>query len=304
MDELRFDGRSVIVTGGGRGFGRQHALLLASRGARVVVADYGVEIDGSGSSPEPAESVVQEIRDAGGEAVPCVENVAEEAGAARIVQTAVDTFGGVDVLVNNAGIWAGDWFENISNEQLRRMTDYHYLGTAYTCAAAWPYLKAADHGAIVNTSSEAVLGIIPKNADYAGPKGAVYSFTKALALDGRRYGLRVNAIAPRGNTRLSSPEVLSVTFDRPLEQPSGPKHDALDPANVSPAVAVLAHESCTLNGEVLVCGGQMAMRMALIETKGVTFPEGITPERLFEQLDAVMDPTDANVVSIDLWVTS
>jgi NAD(P)-dependent dehydrogenase (short-subunit alcohol dehydrogenase family) len=270
----------------------------------VVVADYGVEIDGSGSSPEPAESVVQEIRDAGGVAVPCVANVADEAGAAQIVQTAVDSFGGLDVLVNNAGIWAGDWFENIDNEQLRRMVDYHYLGTTYTCAAAWPYLKAADHGCIVNTSSEAVLGIIPKNADYAGAKGAVYAFTKALALDGRRYGLRVNAIAPRGNTRMSSPEVLSITFDRPLEQPSGPMHEALDPANVSPAVAVLAHESCTLNGEVLVCGGQMAMRLALIETQGVTFPDGITPERLAEQLDAVMDPTDANVVSIDLWITA
>src|ERR1700692_1729321 len=110
MDELRFDGRSVIVTGGGRGFGRCHALLLASRGARVVVADYGVELDGSGSSAEPAEQVAKEIEAAGGEAVACFANVADEAGAQEIVDTALKAFGRLDVVVNNAGIYAGDWF--------------------------------------------------------------------------------------------------------------------------------------------------------------------------------------------------
>jgi hypothetical protein len=300
VGELRFDGRSVIVTGGGRGFGRQHALLLASRGARVVVADYGVELDGSGSSPEPAESVVREILDAGGEAVACFANVADEAGAAKVVQTAVDAFGGLDVLVNNAGIWAGDWFENVDNAQLRRMVDYHYLGTAYMCAAAWEHLKAADHGCIVNTSSEAVIGHIPKNADYAAAKGAVYAFTKALALDGRRYGLRVNAIAPRGNTRMSAPEILSFTFDYPLEAHDPTMFEGMRPEYVSPAVAVLAHQSCDLTGEVIVCGALMAMRLALIETKAVTFPDGITPEDLAEKLDAVMDPTGADVVTISM----
>jgi NAD(P)-dependent dehydrogenase (short-subunit alcohol dehydrogenase family) len=301
VDELRFDGRSVIVTGGGRGFGRQHALLLAARGARVVVADYGVDLDGSGSSPEPADSVVEEIRAAGGEAVACFANVAEEAGAAKVVQTALDSFGGLDVLVNNAGIWAGDWFENVDNEQLRRMVDYHYLGTAYMCRAAWEHLKAADHGCIVNTSSEAVIGHIPKNADYAAAKGAVYAFTKALALDARRYGVRVNAIAPRGNTRLSAPEILAFTFDRPLADHDPTMFEVMRPEYVSPAVAVLAHESCRITGEVIVCGGLLAMRLALIETKGVTFTDGITPEDLAEKLDAVMDPAGADVVTIGMW---
>ena len=197
-NELRFDGRSVIVTGGGRGFGRCHALLLASRGARVVVADYGVELDGSGSSPEPAEQVVKEIESAGGEAVACFANVADEGGAQEIVDTALKAFGRLDVVVNNAGIYAGDWFDGVDNAQFRRMVEYHYLGTVFVAKAAWPHLKSAEHGCIVNTSSEAVVGHIPKSPDYAGAKGAVFAFTKALALNGKLHGVRVNAVAPRG----------------------------------------------------------------------------------------------------------
>src|SRR5215469_4401002 len=145
MDELRFDGRSVIVTGGGRGFGRCHARLLASRGARVVVADYGVELDGSGSSAEPAEQVAKEIAADGGEAVACFANVADPAGADEIVRVALDNFGGVDVVVNNAGIWNGDWIDGVDNEQFARMVQYHYLGTVHVTKAAWPHLKEAEH---------------------------------------------------------------------------------------------------------------------------------------------------------------
>ena len=201
VEELRFDGRSVIVTGGGRGFGRCHSLLLASRGARVVVADYGVEMDGSGSSSEPAEQVVAEIKAAGGEAVALFANVADEAGAAKIVQTALDSFGKLDVLVNNAGIYAGNLFEDVDAAQFRRMVEFHYLGTVNMCREALPHLKAAEHGSIVNTASEAVIGHIPKSSDYAGAKGAVFSFTKALALNLIKDGLRVNTVAPHRKTR-------------------------------------------------------------------------------------------------------
>ena len=301
MDEMRFDGRSIIVTGGGRGFGRCHSLLLASRGARVVVADFGVELDGTGSSPEPAEQVAKEIEAAGGEAVACFANVADEAGAASIVQTALDAYGGVDVVVNNAGIYAGNWFDDVSNEQFRRLIDYHFLGTVYVSKAAWPHLKAADHGCIVNTTSEAAIGHIPKVPDYAAAKGAVYSFTKALALNGRLFGIRVNAVAPRGNTRMSAPQILAHSFDQPVENFTGPFYEQMRPEYVSPAVAYLAHESCPLTGEVIVCGGLLAMRLAFIETKGVTFTDDITPEDLAANLDQLMDPTDAQVLTIDLW---
>src|SRR5215475_896802 len=136
MAELRFDGRSVIVTGAGRGLGRCHALLLASRGAKVVVADFGGQLDGSGSSAEPAALVVKEIEAAGGEAVACHASVADEAGAASIVQTALDAFGRLDAVINNAGISDPTPFEDIPLEQFRQMLDVHYLGTVHVLKAA------------------------------------------------------------------------------------------------------------------------------------------------------------------------
>jgi NAD(P)-dependent dehydrogenase (short-subunit alcohol dehydrogenase family) len=301
MSELRFDGRSVIVTGGGRGFGRCHALLLASRGARVVVADYGVNLDGTGSSPEPAEQVAKEITAAGGEAVACFASVADAAGAASIVRTALDAFGRLDVVVNNAGISDPDWFEDESIERFARMADYHYLGTVNVCKAAWPHLKTAEHGCIVNTTSEAITGFVPKCIGYTGAKGGVFAVTKALAHDGRRFGIRVNAVAPRGYTRMSSAEILAFVYDQPAENFSNDAfRDLLKPEYVSPAVAFLAHESCQLTGEVLVSGAGQVMRLALIETTGITVGGTITPEDIAGNLDALMDTTGAQVMNIDM----
>jgi hypothetical protein len=181
------------------------------------------------------------------------------------------------------------------------MLDYHYLGTVYVSKAAWPHLKAADHGCIVNTTSEAVAGFIPKNEDYAGAKGAVLSFTKALALNGRRSDVRVNAVAPRGHTRMSSPEVISHVFDRPPVDFSNEYQRQMRPEHVSPAVAFLAHDSCPLTGEVIVCGGLLARRLAFVQTKGLEFVETVTPEDLREGLDMLMDPTDCEIIDIVQW---
>jgi len=299
VNELRFDGRSVIVTGAGRGFGRCHALLLASRGAKVVVADYGMDLDGSGSSAEPAEQVAKEIQAAGGEAVACFASVSEQEGAASIVQTALDAFGGLDVLVNNAGIADPDWFEDTSLDRFERMTQHQYFGTVYMCKAAWPHLKAAEHGCIVNTASEAVTGFVPKCASYSGAKGGVFSLTRALALDGRRFGLRVNAVSPRGNTRMSAPDVMSYFYDQPPEVFQNPFMDQMRPEFVSPAVAYFAHESCPLTGETFICGGLNVMRLTFIQTQGITLDGTITPEDIASKLDAVMDTADAAVRNIE-----
>src|SRR5262245_19931053 len=149
MSELRFDGRSVIVTGAGRGIGRCHAMLLASRGAQVVVADLGGQLDGTGSSSDPADEVVKEIRAAGGTAVACYASVADGAGAASIVQTALDSFGRLDVVVNNAGIADPDWFEDLSLDRYRRMVDVHFVGTVNVVKAAYPHLIAGGSGRIL-----------------------------------------------------------------------------------------------------------------------------------------------------------
>jgi NAD(P)-dependent dehydrogenase (short-subunit alcohol dehydrogenase family) len=299
MSVLRFDGKSVIVTGGGRGFGRSHAMLLASRGAKVVVADYGVNVDGTGSSPEPAELVAKEIVAAGGEAVPCFASVAEEQGANSIVATALDAFGGLDVVINNAGICDPHLFEDMTMERFRRMFDFHYLGTVLVTKAAWPHLLAAPFGCVVNTASEAILGNVPKSTAYSAAKGAVFSFTRALALDSRRCGVRVNAVAPRGITRMSQPSMLARVYDQPEEDFVNPFYESLSPEGVTPAVAYLAHESCPLNGELLICGGGRALRLAVFETRGIT-REVLTPEDIADNLDAVMDTADPQVCGLDM----
>jgi NAD(P)-dependent dehydrogenase (short-subunit alcohol dehydrogenase family) len=294
VDDLRFDGRAVVVTGAGRGFGRCHALLLASRGAKVVVADYGVNLDGSGSSSDPAKEVVEEIRTAGGEAVAACANVADEAQAASIIQKAIDTFGRLDAVINNAGIVEHHWFDEQAPEHFRRNADVHYLGTIYVCKAAWPHFQAAGYGRIVNTTSEAIIGNVPKGTAYSGAKGGVFAFTRALALDGIRHGVRVNAVAPRGNTRMSAKSVLAHTFDMPEETFDNPFMDQMTPEKVSPAVAYLAHESCSVNGETFISGMGMVARLTLVTTSGLT-SDNITPEAVANNLSTIMDMAHAQV---------
>jgi NAD(P)-dependent dehydrogenase (short-subunit alcohol dehydrogenase family) len=297
MDELRFDGRSAIVTGAGRGVGRCHALLLASRGAKVVVADLGGALEGGGSSAAPAEEVVAEIQAAGGEAVACHASVAEEAGAESIVQTALDAFGRIDVVVNNAGIANPESFEDDTPDQFRRMMEVHYLGTVHVTRAAWPHLVDAGYGRIVNTTSVAVLGFVPKATSYAGGKGAVLGFTRALALQGPPHGIRVNAVVPRAQTRLSAPEVMAKTYDVPVETFDSGSMDQYAPELVSPAAVFLAHESCTLDGALLVSGGGQVMRIAFVCNEGITNPD-MTPEDVAAGLDRLQDLSTAEEVIV------
>jgi NAD(P)-dependent dehydrogenase (short-subunit alcohol dehydrogenase family) len=303
VSEMRFDGKSVVVTGGGRGFGREHVRLLASRGARVVIADYGVNMDGTGSDPSIVEAITKEINDDGGEAIGLCVNVAEEAEAAKVVQTAVEAHGGLDILVNNAGIYNGLWFEDVTSEQVRRMVDFHYLGTVWTTKAAWPHLKKSPTGNMVCTTSESIFGNIPKSPDYAAPKGAVFAFIKAMALNGRAHGVRVNGISPRGETRMATPKVLAYVYDTTEDQFQGDFQKTMRPPYASAAIGFLTHESCTLSGEIIVCGGGLAMRMFISESKGISAPpgEGLSPEDLRDQLDELMDPTGATIMTYDLY---
>jgi NAD(P)-dependent dehydrogenase (short-subunit alcohol dehydrogenase family) len=298
VQELRFDGRSAIVTGAGRGVGRCHALLLAARGAKVVVADLGGQLDGSGSSSEPAEQVVAEIVAAGGTAVACHASVADEAGAASIVQTALESFGRVDIVVNNAGIADPDRFEDLSMARFRRMIEVHYLGTVYVASAAWPHMMAAGYGRIVNTTSEAALGFVPKATSYGGAKGGVLSFTRELALESRKHGIVVNAVAPRAQTRLSGPAVMAKTYDIPEEMVPAESLAVYKPELVSPAVAYLAHESCEFNGEVLVSGGGEVMRVAFVVNTGITGIE-ITPESVADNVSLLRDLSGAREVKVE-----
>jgi NAD(P)-dependent dehydrogenase (short-subunit alcohol dehydrogenase family) len=298
MDELRFDGRAAIVTGAGRGVGRCHARLLAARGARVVVADLGGQLDGSGASSEPADEVVKEIDAAGGEAVACYASVADEAGAASIVESAIDAFGRLDAVVNNAGIAEPDWFEDLTLERFRRMIDVHYMGTVNVTFAAWPHMMKAGYGRVVNTCSEATFGITPKATSYSGAKGGVYGFTRALALEGVRHGINVNAVAPRANTRLSGPGVMAKTYDVPEDVfTQGTSMEKFRPELVSPVAAFLAHETCQMVGEVLPAGAGQVFRLAVMANEGFTKPD-LSPEDVAENVDILMDMSGASEVTV------
>jgi NAD(P)-dependent dehydrogenase (short-subunit alcohol dehydrogenase family) len=296
MSTLRFDGQVAVVTGAGRGMGRCHALLLASRGAKVVIADFGVDLDGSGSSQEPAIEVVRDIQAAGGEAVACFASVATEQGANSIVATALEAFGRLDVLINNAGISNPELFEDQTTDQFRTMVDVQYLGTVYVTKAAWPHFMKAGYGRIVNTVSEGPLGIHEKMTSYGGAKGGVIGFTLALAAEGRKYGVSVNGFSPRIATRLSAPEVLAKVYDLPKEHFTE-SMKRFPPELASPAAVFLAHESCPLNGVILVSGGGQVLRMAIMQNEGATSEE-ISPEFIAQNISQVIDMSDARNIGV------
>jgi NAD(P)-dependent dehydrogenase (short-subunit alcohol dehydrogenase family) len=298
MAELRFDDRVAIVTGAARGIGRSYALLLASRGARVVVADYGGGPTGAGSSPEPAADVVREITEAGGDAVACCASVSEEPSAARIVDTAIESFGRLDIVVNNAGIHDPGLFSDLSMDQFQRMIEVHYLGTLFVIRSAWPHLVRAGYGRVVNTVSEAMLGGVAELSSYGAAKGAVFGLTRNLATEGPEHGIRVNAIAPRAYTRLSAAHTEQMAAERSIPKEMMDKINAsMTPDLVAPAAAFLAHESCPLNGEVLQAGLGGVARIAVLCSQGIS-KRKLTPEDIADNLDTIMDMDGGQVRSV------
>jgi NAD(P)-dependent dehydrogenase (short-subunit alcohol dehydrogenase family) len=257
MDSLA--GRVVVITGGGRGLGRAHALLLAAEGAKVVVNDLGSDLDGFGADPDPAHSVVEEIKAAGGEAVANTDSVTDWDGARRIVRTAIDTFGDLHVLVNNAGIGYGRQMrllEELDEAAWDTMIAIHLKGhfnVLRHAAAYWADRSAAGEevrASVVNTSSPAgfvqATGTQSTQVDYGVAKAGILALTSAAASELGRYGVRVNAIAPGARTRMSDramPDVVAAP-----EDPAA--FDKFDPAHVSPVVAWLASDRCRVTGQV------------------------------------------------------
>ena len=293
MDQLSFEGRRVIVTGAGRGIGREYALLLASRGALVTVADRGANVAGSGvDGDNPAADAVAEIEAAGGRAIAVQADVSSEDGARAIVSATVDAFGGVDGLINNAGIVRVARWDEVSREEYQRHLDVHYFGSLLLAKEAWPHLKESGSGRIVNTISAAMLGN-PMMAHYGGSKGAVLGLTRNLALEGAADGILVNAIAPgAGGTRMAEasndslpPEIIE--FMR----------TSLLPRLVAPVGAYLVHPSCTVTGEVFNAAGGFVNRMAIVNSAGFHDPE-LTVESVAARFDEVMAMPEGSQVQV------
>ena len=253
------DGRVAIITGAGRGIGREHALLYAAEGAKVVVNDLGGNIDGTGEDRAPAQVVVDEIKAMGGEAVANIDNVADWEGAQRLINTAVETFGDLHVLVNNAGILRDRVLVNMTEQEWDAVIAVHLKGhfcPSRFAASYWREQSKAGKdlkGSIINTSSTSGLLGNPGQTNYGAAKAGIAAFTIIAATELQRYGVRVNAIAPAARTRLTEQ---TPGFGDLIKAPEdASKFDVWDPANISPLVAYLGTENCPATGQVFMSQG-------------------------------------------------
>jgi NAD(P)-dependent dehydrogenase (short-subunit alcohol dehydrogenase family) len=273
-EPLRFDGQVAVVTGAAGGLGRAHALLLAERGCRIVVNDAAVPFRDDVPS---AQRVVEEIVAAGGEAVASTADVVD--GAADIVTTALDAFGGVDIVINNAGIGASTPVGPDAADEWRRTIDISLFGSIAVTGAAWEHLVRSGHGRVVMTSSNTSFGAT-RSAAYSSAKSSLYGLTRSLAGEGRPVGIAVNAIMPAAFTRLVA------------GLPEGPVAELMatrfPPEAVASFVAWLCHPSCPVSGEAFSVGAWRAARVVLAENEGVQLGEGVDPSAWGEVLDGLL----------------
>jgi len=273
------EGRVAVITGAGRGIGREHALMFAREGARVVVNDLGGSNAGEGADAGPAGDVVDEILAAGGRAVANTDDVATWDGAARVVQRAIDEFGGLDILVNNAGILRDSFIAGLEESQWDAVLAVHLKGHVAMLHHAAAYWKAQSksgsrpNAAVVNTASGS--GLTIPNAgqvNYGAAKAGIAAMTLVAAEELERYGVRVNAIAPIARTRLT---LATPGMGALMAEPEDGKLDLFSPANISPLVTFLASDKCPLTGKVFAVQGGAISELAgwhdvkTIETDGI-----------------------------------
>jgi NAD(P)-dependent dehydrogenase (short-subunit alcohol dehydrogenase family) len=264
MSEIRYDGRVAIVTGAGGGLGKTYALLLGSRGASVVVNDLGGHADGTGSGTSMADEVVKEITEAGGQAVANYDSVSTPEGGDAIVKTAVDNFGKVDILINNAGILRDKSFVKLEPQNLEAVLDVHLKGAFFATQPAFRLMKENSYGRIIFTSSGAGIFGNFGQTNYGAAKMGLVGLCHVLAAEGGKYNIKCNAIAPVAKTRLT-------------EALLGGMADALDPAFVTPLVAYLVSEECELTHEVFDVGGGRYARIFVGLGQGWVAPKGGIP---------------------------
>jgi len=287
MNELNYIDRVVVVTGAGRGLGREYALAFAARGAAVVVNDIGTTLDGSGPyNSTPADEVAAQINQSGGRAVAHHDSVATPEGAQGLIEKAIKSFGQVDTVVNNAGVLNMKPFDQMTLEGLERHLAVHVKGSFLVCKAAWPHMVKRRYGRIINTISGGIFGL-KGLTEYGPAKGGVFAFSRSLALEAIEHGIRVNALAPQGSTRMLHASALDVALRESLDK-------IMKPHLVTPGPLYLGHESCAINGEALAISGGKVCRIALTYNDGFTDP-ALSPEMIRDRIDEVLDTSTAKV---------
>jgi NAD(P)-dependent dehydrogenase (short-subunit alcohol dehydrogenase family) len=277
MPEHRFDNRVAIVTGAGRGLGAGHALLLAARGAHVVVNDLGAEMDGTRHSSAPADAVVAEITSAGGRALANYSDISTVDGSRELLEFALESFGRVDIVVNNAGILRDSNVAELSSADWFKVIDVNLSGPFWVTQHAWPVMTAQGYGRIVNVSSAAGLYGNAGQVNYAAAKMGIIGLTQTLALEGAPHGILVNAIVPIGLSRMFR-----------LPDATGIRNET-----ISAAAAWLAHENCSVNGETFWVRRDRLAQAVIGLTSGLHDP-AMTIESIFSNLDKITDTAEVN----------
>ncbi|QXW03627.1 MULTISPECIES: SDR family NAD(P)-dependent oxidoreductase [Rhodococcus] len=284
MSDARFDGRVAVITGAGRGIGREYALLLASKGAKVVVNDPGVGISGENTDSGVASAVVAEITAAGGDAVASTASVATAPGGQAIVNAAIEHYGRIDILIHNAGNNRYAPLTEMTYEDFDAVLDVHLRGAFHVLRPAFPLMCDAGYGRIVLTSS--IGGLYGNNriANYAASKAGIIGLSNVAAIEGADHGVLSNVVIPAAITRLAD------GIDTSSYPPMGPELTA-------PTAAWLAHESCSVTGEMLVTIGGRVARAFIAETPGVYQPSW-SIEEVGRQIDAIRDIRDPWILPV------
>ncbi len=283
-EPIAFDGRVAIVTGAGGGLGREYALELGRRGARVVVNDLGGAVDGSGSSEAAADVVVEQIRTAGGEAIANYDSVASREGGAAIVAAAVDAFDTVDIVINNAGILRDKSFANMTLDEVDAVIDVHLRGAFHVSHPAFQVMKEKGYGRFVHTSSASGLFGNFGQANYGAAKAGLVGLSNVLAIEGAKYDIKSNAVAPTARTRMT-------------EDVLGPFMEMFDPRQVVPMVVYLASEQNAYTHEVFSAGGGRYARIFIGTNDGWFAGQGVVPEveEVVDHIDEIRDIVEYTV---------
>jgi len=283
-----------VITGAGGGLGKQYALLLASRGARIVVNDTGGSVTGDGSNSEAADAVAEEIRQRGGEAVPDSHSVTSAEGGKAIIEAALRAWGRVDIVINNAGIVRDAPFEDMTAERLEPLVTVHLKGAFYVTQPAWKIMREQRYGRVLNTSSAAGILGAERMSNYGAAKTSLIGFTRVLAGEGADHNIKVNAIAPIAYTRMLAHSVDGAgqqddaAAQAVLDDLVGQYLQKLDPALVAPVAAFLTHQDCPVSGEIYTVGAGHVARFFIGRTRGFCSP-ALSIEDVRDHLDEIRD---------------